>query len=120
MAKKSFFYLFILIFLTIFSSFRVTKAESEEFRIDEKDKNVLHFHGSITSATPEAMERYLDAGVDTVVITSGGGDGEAGLRIGKAFRQHQITVIVEEYCFSSCANYLFIGATKKYWLLTRC
>jgi hypothetical protein len=88
-------------------------ADTTQFQHDSKSKNVLHFYGDITPATAKEMAAYLDEGIDTVIVTSGGGDGAAGLSIGKGFRQRHITVIVEKYCFSSCANYLFIGAVKK-------
>lgn len=113
MIRNQFLFLLSLIFLLILSSFRFSSAESTEFRLDAKNKNVLHFQGAITPATATEMTAYLDGGIDTVIVTSGGGDGAAGLSIGKTFRQRHITVIVEKYCFSSCANYLFIGAVKK-------
>ncbi|GGC72701.1 hypothetical protein [Undibacterium terreum] len=79
----------------------------------DEDRSTLHFNGDITRTNFLAMKSYLDHGISTVIVNSGGGDGEAGLAIGKEFRKRKITLIVEKYCLSSCANYLFLGAAKK-------
>ena len=54
-----------------------------------------------------------DPPVDTLVIASGGGETGLGREIGTWVHEGQITVVVEGYCFSSCANYIFTAAPKK-------
>lgn len=48
-----------------------------------------------------------------LVVRSGGGDVSRGLEIGEAVAASQVTVVVDGFCISSCANWLFLGAPKK-------
>lgn len=105
-------FLYIILVSPVFLG-TIANAESMEFSIDEQNKNLLYFNGDITQAAAVAFKEYLKRGIDTVVVNSVGGDGVAGLMIAKEFRKKNITLIVDKYCFSSCANYLFVGAKKK-------
>lgn len=44
--------------------------------------------------------------ITTLVIESGGGDIDFGMRMGELIQKHEIHVIVEKICASSCANYI--------------
>jgi hypothetical protein len=48
-----------------------------------------------------------------LVISSAGGDIEAGMRFGRLVRDWNLNVYVEELCASSCANYVFPAAKRK-------
>jgi len=88
-----------------------TFAGAQDFAL-QKYKDVLVFDGFITPQSSEKIMASID-GVDLLLIRSGGGDGASGLAIGKALRAKNITVVVNEYCLSACANYIFIGAPRK-------
>lgn len=42
---------------------------------------------------------------------SSGGDVEAGLMMAKAIRARRLSVVIRDYCYSSCVNY-FVGAAE--------
>ena len=51
--------------------------------------------------------------IKTVHLRSGGGDVVATMEIGREIRRRGIDIVVDGYCYSSCANYLFIAGRKK-------
>lgn len=51
--------------------------------------------------------------IEKLVITSPGGEVEAGIELGKWIFDNQIDVEITEYCLSSCANYVFTAAANK-------
>lgn len=46
-------------------------------------------------------------------ITSGGGEVKAGIALGRWVHEQGMTLVVEDYCLSSCANYVFPAAPRK-------
>jgi hypothetical protein len=48
------------------------------------------------------------------VITSVGGDTDAGMELGRWVFESQLDVHVPSFCGSSCANYVFTAARRKY------
>lgn len=76
-------------------------------------RNFLRFDGRIDLASANLITNALRSGTTTILINSEGGDAKAGLLIGKEMLKHPVTVIVNKYCFSSCANYLFLSAHRK-------
>ena len=57
--------------------------------------------------------RAVDEPIDTLVINSNAGESDMTRRIGLWVHEHDITVIVDHVCFSSCANYIFTAAPRK-------
>ena len=51
--------------------------------------------------------------VDTLMISSGGGETRLGRQLGSWVHDNRITVVVDHICFSSCANYIFTAAPLK-------
>ena len=51
--------------------------------------------------------------LDTLEIASVSGTPEHARRLADWVAEHQITVVVEEICFSECANYVFIAAPQR-------
>lgn len=52
--------------------------------------------------------------IKRLIITSSGGDVEAGIELGRWVFTQQLDVIVEDYCLSSCANYVFTAGLNKW------
>ena len=52
--------------------------------------------------------------VERLVITSNGGEVEAGIALGEWVFEHQLDVEIERYCLSSCANYVFPAGRNKF------
>ncbi len=80
------------------------------------DNGELNYVGSISV---EANQRALAlfASEETkprvLAIRSKGGPTDAGMALGTWVRARALTVKVLEYCFSSCANYVFTAAPRK-------
>jgi hypothetical protein len=51
--------------------------------------------------------------VSTLVITSSGGEINAGMTLGEWIFDNQLDVVVEHMCMSSCANYVFTAGRHK-------
>lgn len=75
----------------------------------------LKFKGKITPAAYAVFDNYLANGGKSIVITSGGGDVSTSIRIARRLRSSEADLVVRDFCMSSCANYLFISAARK-WL----
>jgi hypothetical protein len=71
--------------------------------------NTLQFRGDILSDEFDRFQQSFDPQVRELIVDSGGGDTVAGLKIGMAMRAAGVNVTVHHWCFSSCANYLFLG-----------
>ena len=80
------------------------------------DGSTAYYTGVITERSADwllELAAETDAPVDTLVINSLGGHTTTGRRLGQWVRDQGITVVVDEFCFSSCANYIFTAAPKK-------
>jgi hypothetical protein len=73
----------------------------------------LAYAGLITPASVKVLTDYLEGGGGRIVINSRGGDSASGLAIAKAMQKHPVELVVDKYCLSACANFLFIGAARK-------
>ncbi len=72
------------------------------------------FVGSISDLN---VTKFLDSVegrvVETLVVASGGGEINAGMRLGEWVFDNQADVVVETMCMSSCANYVFTAGRRK-------
>lgn len=73
----------------------------------------LRFSGHIQSGDLESLERILKPEDRTLYLDSRGGDAEVGVRLALKILPNKMTVIVDGFCASSCANYLFTAGYKK-------
>ena len=76
----------------------------------------ISFVGDIESQTYRDFlyaVRGKEDQITTIRINSGGGITEQGMQIGEWVFDHEIDVIVDEFCFSSCANYIFTAGKNK-------
>lgn len=80
------------------------------------DNGELNYVGLLSAeANRRAFDLYESARDKPAIlaIRSKGGVTDAGIEMGRWVHQRKLTVKVVEYCFSSCANYVFTGATRK-------
>ena len=80
------------------------------------DNNELNYIGGITAeANKQAFELFSAQKQKPAVlnIRSQGGDTMAGMELGRWVAQQALPVKVVEYCFSSCANYVFTAARSR-------
>ncbi len=74
------------------------------------DGSTLHVDGTIIDEAVNEVERQLQAAgnnpIRSLVIKSGGGEANAGIRFGEIVRDWKLAVTVDHRCMSSCANYV--------------
>ena len=79
-------------------------------------ESTLFYRGGINS---RAYRQFLCAikgkedSIKTVQIDSSGGTTTIARKIGNWIHENDIDVVVENWCFSSCANYIFTAAKNK-------
>jgi hypothetical protein len=76
----------------------------------------LEYIGSVDSDANQrlfALYEKLAKKPTTLSIRSLGGDTNPGMELGAWVHAHKLNVRVMEFCFSSCANYVFPAALKK-------
>ena len=96
-----------LIFLVGCSS--LDNPASETASIELLDERTLRFSGQTSLHNASAFEALFANNaerIDTLRISSGGGDVFGGMAMGRLVHEHQLKVIVENICASSCANYV--------------
>ena len=72
------------------------------------------YQGDISSTNNrDFFKRVQKKSVNRLVITSAGGSVKAGIELGLWVFKQQLTLEVRDYCFSSCANYVFTAAARK-------
>jgi hypothetical protein len=103
----------IALLAACFLSASAQAAETTQVYLDNGE---LNYVGGLTAAANQQAMALLDSLTDkptVLAIRSKGGPTTAGMELGKLVRKHQLTVKVLEYCFSSCANYVFTAAPQK-------
>lgn len=76
--------------------------------IQVRNDTQLYYHGEISAENTQTARQLLAAypKVDTLIITSGGGEVLSGIEFGDMVHEHQLQVRVRGACLSSCANYV--------------
>lgn len=73
-----------------------------------------YFSGPINAEqNRQFFETVKGKAIKRLIITSSGGDVEAGITLGLWIFDHRINIEVPEYCLSSCANYVFPAGYRK-------
>jgi len=70
-------------------------------------------HGHIYFGAYFDFVKAFTPSIDTLVLDSPGGSSADGALIGEMIKDRNITAIVDGECLSSCANYLFMAASKR-------
>jgi hypothetical protein len=80
-----------------------------------EDGMIFCFDGPIHQGAPiDRIEKLKDGGF--FVVRSPGGDGMVAMKIADVLMERHATVIVRDYCFSACANYLLVATSRAYVL----
>lgn len=94
-------------------------AESTDMRIVSKIRLTdccIEYQGLITSeANQGVFELYEEASPKptTILIESPGGAAGAAMQLGNWMLDNELNVQVDRYCYSSCANYVFLAGRNK-------
>ncbi|RQW64977.1 ATP-dependent Clp protease proteolytic subunit [Vibrio viridaestus] len=107
----------LLIFMFLpYSSFAMKSLNPIENPNVEKiyiQQNLLYLTGDISDQSVGKVMTMIEASkqkVRTIVVNSLGGDLKAGIKLGSWIYNNNISLIVNGFCASSCANYLFTAA----------
>jgi hypothetical protein len=79
--------------------------------------NVLHYDGELDAEANRRLfelHRYAPLKPKRMIISSAGGSIYLGMDVGEWVRDNGIEVEVDRGCLSSCANYIFTAAKKRY------
>jgi hypothetical protein len=91
-----------LIFVTSF----VDVARADWERVNSE---TIRLNGLVTEGSLSNFQNVAKAGFSVVRLRSGGGTPRVALQIASDISQRQAVVIIEDYCFSSFANYLALA-----------
>jgi hypothetical protein len=97
----------------------VAGAESTDLRIVTKVRLTeccIEYQGLITSEANDGVyDLYEEAWPKptTILIESNGGGAAAAMRLANWMLDHEMDVRVDTYCYSSCANYIFLAGRNK-------
>jgi hypothetical protein len=81
------------------------------------DDHTLYYTGEITPGQNESLFKLFQqasAKPKRLSIQSGGGNVDAGMDLADFVIANQLDVIVDKFCFSSCANYVFMAGRHKF------
>lgn len=79
-----------------------------------KNGRVINIKGEIKEGDAKKFDLLTGkGGVESVSISSKGGDAEEAIEIGNLIKKLNLNVIVSKLCASSCANYIFTAANIK-------
>lgn len=110
-----------IVALTLATFAEPARAESTDMRIVTKVRLTdccIEYQGLITSeANDGVFQLYQEASPKptTLLIESYGGGAAAAMRLGMWMIDNALDVQVDTYCYSSCANYVFLAGHNK-WL----
>lgn len=105
----------ICAFLSVLSLQISFAAENVEVFIEPKSRT-LHYKGTLNEDGLKRVKALVFTNqdrIDWLQIRSAGGEINIGIDFGEFVFQQKLNVSVEEYCISSCANYIFTAAQKK-------
>jgi hypothetical protein len=91
----------------------VHAAEPAQVFIDNGELNYIGLISPESNRQAFSLYAAQDKKPTVFHIRSGGGNTDAGIELGKWVHQEGVTVKVLEFCFSSCANYVFTAARNK-------
>jgi hypothetical protein len=95
---------------------RISYAGSESSAQTFIDNGELNYVGNLSQDANRRVFALYDSALNkpaVLSIRSNGGVTDAGIELGNWVHARQLTVKVMEYCFSSCANYVFTAAPHK-------
>lgn len=90
-----------------------TAVSSEVFITDS---GYIKYSGTISRKKNELVEKLYNKAKTKpkrIIVSSEGGDVEAGMELGTWIIKNELDVEIGSYCISSCANYVFLAGKKK-------
>jgi len=106
-----------LIFGAFSLSALASAQPSEPQTIVTLSNDVLTLNGTLTQEATDTVQTLFNQAKEkptTLNISSDGGDILVGMALGQWVFEQQLDVRVDQYCLSSCANYIFPAGKTKY------
>lgn len=75
------------------------------------DKDTIRLDGEIDRNSYASYQEASEGGYSTVILRSEGGSPMPALLIAKDMQRIQPNIVVNGYCLSACANYLFLASS---------
>lgn len=88
-------------------------ANTEETLVYKKD-DVIYYKGGVSAEANQKVRNLIDSKTHRLFINSEGGDILLGMELGDLVYHNQLDVEVGDFCFSSCANYVFVAGKTKW------
>ena len=73
----------------------------------------LRIAGTIMTGDADKVRALMGPGIERVVVKSGGGNAEEGIAIGELLLGRDVQVVVDSFCMSACANYIFTSGRHR-------
>jgi len=82
---------------------------------DNLSEESAYYSGPISKEqNRQFFESVKNKAIKRLVITSGGGEVRAGIALGLWVFEQKLDIEIPEFCLSSCANYVFTAAQRKF------
>ncbi len=103
----------VMLIMACFCCHAHTVSASTQVRLD--GHQIIYRGGLTAEANAKVFALYEKASVKPTLLSirSPGGPIDVGLALGEWTYQQRLDVRVDEFCFSSCANYIFTAGIKK-------
>lgn len=88
-------------------------ANAKDYEIKRLDAATVSYQGGIVEGSFQALLAQLTPETTTLRIRSNGGNAEEAMLIGNQIIDQNLSLVVDGYCLSACANYVFLAAPKK-------
>jgi hypothetical protein len=102
----------LIAFLLFFFHYSVSSQLSDGV-VRKINESTLLIEGILTPKVEKQFSALLDSRIRTVIVSSEGGVTESGIGIAEEIQSRKLDIVVKDICISSCANYLFVAASKK-------
>lgn len=104
-----------LTLITLIYFFCSTQVVSASTQVRLDGHQIIYRGGLTAEANAKVFALYEKATVKPTLLSirSPGGPIDVGLALGEWTHQQRLDVRVDEFCFSSCANYIFTAGVKK-------
>lgn len=73
----------------------------------------VRISGPVDEAFLQKTKKALATGRKRLIVTSTGGDAAIGIELAKLVVENEVTVVVRGHCFSACASYIFLPASRR-------
>jgi hypothetical protein len=78
----------------------------------DKQSDTLHYRGDVDQTFVNQIKSFPANELKTIVITSGGGSVSAAIDAANLMQDHEIKLVVDDYCVSACASILLATSQR--------